>query len=124
MNGMYKSNLIPLAIRVLLALAICFSLFGFVVPMAHAADVQYYETWFPVSIKYSDGWYGTFTHAPQTGLNILLFDDNNGRCIFTLPAASKPSGEQGGTKLNVITAEQAATILEIIPCYCQHSLPY
>ncbi|GEM_PF-4524027 len=122
MNGMYKSNLIPLAIRVLLALAICFSLFGFVVPMAHAADVQYYETWFPVSIKYSDGWYGTFTHAPQTGLNILLFDDNNGRCIFTLPAASKPSGEQGGTKLNVITAEQAATILKSYPATA--STPY
>lgn len=79
-----------------------------------AADVQYFQTTFPAGLRYSQGWYGTFTNAPS-GATILLFDDDyteyTGLCIFTLPVGKAPSGAQGGTVLKEIDEKTANTIL-------------
>jgi hypothetical protein len=72
---------------------------------------RYYRTDFPVSLTYSPLWYGTLEHAPQKGLNILLYDDNKGICLFSLPSDDHPGREQGGTKLQEITEEEVQKII-------------
>ena len=76
------------------------------------SNVQYYRTDFPVSLKYSSGWYGTFRNAPQNGLNVLLFDDNKGIAVFSLPNGVSPSGPQGGTVLTPLTQKAADTLIK------------
>src|SRR3989304_1718522 len=76
------------------------------------SNVQYYRTDFPVSLKYSSGWYGTFRNAPQNGLNVLLFDDNKGIAVFSLPNGVSPSGPQGGTVLTSLTQKAADTLVQ------------
>ncbi len=80
--------------------------------------VQYYQTTFPSGLKYSPGWYGTFTHAPPAS-EILLFDDDWttewGRCIFSMPLGIVPTGVQGGTSLKAITKTEADSIIKSYP---------
>ncbi len=77
--------------------------------------VQYYQTIFPVGLKYSNGWYGTFAYAPPAS-EIILFDDDHttdwGIVIFSMPIGIVPSGEQGGTSLSAITIEEANIIIQ------------
>jgi hypothetical protein len=83
-------------------------------PVLPEKGVQYYDTIFPTGLRYSDGWYGTFTYAPKAS-QILLFDDNKGICIFSLPEGIEPRGEQGGTKLEAISKDEADKIIQSYP---------
>lgn len=77
--------------------------------------LQYYCTTFPSGLRYSPGWYGTFSYAPPAA-DILLFDDDwssdFGICIFAMKPGIAPSGEQGGTTLQSITQEQADSFIK------------
>ena len=81
------------------------------------AGLNYYQTTFPAGLRYSQGWYGTFTNAPKVS-EVYLFDDDwtagFGRAIFAVPPApnKQPSGAQGGTTLTSITRDEANTILQ------------
>jgi len=72
--------------------------------------VQYFETTFPVGLRYSEGWYGTFGYAPPA--EVLLFDDDLGICIFSMPIGQAPSEPQGGTKLKSLTKINAQKLIE------------
>ena len=80
--------------------------------------VQYYQTTFPAGLRYSPGWYGTFTNAPRAD-KIWLFDDDYskdwGICVFSMPIGKVPKGEQGGTSLAAITKIQADSIIKSYP---------
>ena len=79
--------------------------------------MTYYQTTFPAGLRYSEGWYGTFTSAPRA-YEVYLFDDDwtadFGRAVFAMPPAPKkqPSGPQGGTVLTEITMEEADAIIK------------
>jgi hypothetical protein len=74
------------------------------------ADVQYFETSFPPGLRYSESWYGTFEYAPEAS-EILLFDDEKGICIFSLPVGTLPKGAQGGTSVKAISKKEADAVL-------------
>jgi len=76
--------------------------------------VDYYQTTFPKGLRYSENWYGTFSQAPE-GAEIIMFDDDNGICVFSLPAGKSPKGEQGGTTLKAITQKEADAIIKSYP---------
>jgi hypothetical protein len=73
-------------------------------------DVQYFQTDFPVGLRYSEGWYGTFEQAPKA--EILLFDDDKGICLFSMAKGISPRGEQGGTKLQSLDIKEAQKLIE------------
>jgi hypothetical protein len=77
-------------------------------------NIQYFQTSFPPGLRYSDGWYGTFTYAP-TAASIILFDDDKGICVFAMPVGIVPSGEQGGTTLKAITKKEVDDIVKAYP---------
>ncbi len=77
-------------------------------------EVQYYQTTFPAGLKYSPGWYGTFTYAPPAS-KIILFDDDSGICIFSMSEGITPTGAQGGTVLKTITLKEANAIITSYP---------
>ncbi len=79
------------------------------------STLNYYQTAFPSGLKYSPGWYGTFSYAPPAA-QILLFDDDwskdFGICIFSMKTGTVPHGEQGGTTLWSITQKQANSFIK------------
>lgn len=121
--------------RVAASLALVAALISPVLPSttAHAAELEivaypkldakldYFKTEFPSGLRYSPGWYGTFTNAP-TASKILLFDDVSffhpqeqewyGICVFALPPGTAPSGEQGGTYVKKISQAEADSLLK------------
>ena len=75
------------------------------------ADLQYYRSDFPPGLRYSKGWYGTFEFAPVAS-EILLFDDVNGVCVFSMDTKQEPRGEQGGTSFKPLTKEDADSLIK------------
>jgi hypothetical protein len=67
--------------------------------------VQYFKSTFTPGLRYSEGWYGTFGYAPDA--EVLLFDDDLGICIFSMPIGKKPLEGQDGTKLTTLSKAKA-----------------
>lgn len=80
-------------------------------PVLTTTDVQYYITNFPPGLRYSETWYGTFEKCFEPK-EILLFDDENGICVFSLKPGQVLGKPQGGTTVRKASVTEARDLIK------------
>lgn len=78
-------------------------------PVLPTSGVTYYLSTFPKGLRYSEGWYGTFTEAPEA--TVVMYDDDLGQCLFYLENGKSLGSSQGGTSVSWVSRSYAQSLL-------------